>query len=389
MVDLRKRIIYILLLFVFILCGNIYVTAADIPSDISAKAAVLMVADTHEILFAKNENEKLSMASTTKIMTALLAIESGRLDEEICVSDEMVRVEGTSIGLLSGDSISVEELVYGMLLESGNDAANVTAHVISGGKSEFSSLMNDKARAIGMNNTNFVTPSGLDDDNHYSTAYDMALLGCYAINNSKFCEICSAETAFVDYGNPPYRRCLTNHNKLLKSYDGVFGIKTGFTKKSGRCLVSAVEKNGIKLVCVTLNAPNDWNDHIKLFDYGFENIKAINIDADCVMEYDVNIVDSNISKIQCSLAYNPVLYGVENIGEYKKEILLTHFLYPPVVKGDVVGNVNYYDISGNMVLSIPIIAKDNIYSSSKENSIKAKNSFFENIMKLLAGEKND
>ena len=192
-----------------------------------------MLADTREVLYAENENEQLSMASTTKIMTSLLALESGLWEQQIKVTSDMVAAEGTSIGLLPDDLISVRTLISGMLLESGNDAANVTAYAVAGGQAQFLELMNQKAAEIGMKNTHFDSVSGLDTDSHYSTAYDMALLTAYALENPKFRSICSEKSERVYYGNPPYARTLYNHNRLLSSYEGAIGVKPGFTKQSG------------------------------------------------------------------------------------------------------------------------------------------------------------
>ena len=228
---------------------------AEPKLDLSAKSAILMVADTSEILYEKNAHERLPMASTTKIMTSLIALQSDYLQKEIVVSSDMILVEGTSMGLLENDRVTLKALVYGMMLKSGNDAANAVALTNSDSISEFTRLMNEKAKELNMYNTNFETPSGLDSKNHYSTAYDMARLSCEAIKNPLFAYICSAKEKALYYGNPPYRRTLKSHNRLLWDYDGADGIKTGFTKKSGRCLVSSVTRNGVKLIAVTLNAP--------------------------------------------------------------------------------------------------------------------------------------
>ena len=182
---------------------------------VSAGGAVIINGQSGEILWEQNCRKELSMASTTKIMTALLLCESGELDREITVTEEMVTVEGSSMGLLPGDKVTYRGLLYGMMLASGNDAANTVAIALGGDAATFSEMMNAKAAEIGMKNTNFVTPSGLDSASHYSTAYDMALLARYALENADFREACSSQYATLFYGNPPYRRTLKNHNKLL------------------------------------------------------------------------------------------------------------------------------------------------------------------------------
>ena len=246
----------------------------------SAKAFCVMCADTGEVLASSNAHLRLSMASTTKIMTALILAELNTLDKEIVTTKEMVTVEGSSMGLLEGDSISYYELLVGMLLASGNDAANTTAIAVSGSVEAFAKLMNKRANEIGMKNTNFVTPSGLDDDEHYSTAFDMSLLACEALKNDTIRNIVSQKKITISYGNPPYQRTLYNHNKLLGSYEYCIGVKTGFTKKSGRCLVSAAEMDNCRVVAVTLNNPNDWSDHEALLDYGLSELKLHDITAD-------------------------------------------------------------------------------------------------------------
>lgn len=320
---------------------------------LSAQASVVIESSSGRVIYGNNQDKKLSMASTTKIMTSLLALENCELDIEFCVTDEMVRVEGTSMGLVGGDYVTMRAIVYGMLLQSGNDAANVAAYMMSGSISQFSKLMNERADKIGMKNTNFVTPSGLDADEHYSTAYDMALLGAEAIKNEAFAEICSSKTARVSYGNPAYLRTLSNHNKFLSQYEGAFGIKTGFTKKSGRCLVTAVERNGITLVAVTLNAPDDWNDHAKLYDYAFSRVELCNLDDD-FSGIMLDVIGSDCSSKDIEVLSKPtaVLFEGE-LKKVKRKILLKKFEYAPVEKGSVVGVARYY-LDGELICEVPI-----------------------------------
>lgn len=338
--------------------------AAEPPKDISAKAYVLMAADTREVLCAYNEDEKLPMASTTKIMTSLIALEQGIPEQQIKVSSDMVAVEGTSIGLLPDDLITVRTLVYGMLLESGNDAANVTAYAVAGGQTQFLDLMNQKAKEIGMFNTCFETVSGLDSENHYSTAYDMALLGSYAIQNPEFLKICSTKTARVSYGNPPYARTFENHNKMLSYYDGAIGIKTGFTKKSGRCLVSAATRNGVTLVAVTLNAPNDWSDHQKLFDYGFSVISLRDLSEE-TKNISVKVVGGDCAEVAVQLSQQAVIPLVDTNVQIITQVYLQPFLYAPIAAGDCVGTV-VYSIDGKTVCSRSLVAADSVAAVTVE-----------------------
>ncbi len=320
---------------------------------VSAQSAVLMCANSGEVLFEKNAHKRMSMASTTKIMTSLLALEAGIPETEVTVTKEMVAVEGTSMGLMAGDSVSLRELVYGMLLQSGNDAANTVAYVIGGSPEGFAKLMNERAAEIGMENTNFVTASGLDDENHYSTAYDMALLACESIENPEFAAICSRKTAKLTYGNPPYARTLTNHNRLLWKYSDTIGIKTGFTKKSGRCLVSAAERGGIVLVAVTLNAPSDWNDHISMFEYGFSQCEAVSMGCD-LSNARLKVVGGEAQAAAVRLSYQPVWLKGEDC---RVSIKIKPFEYAPVNAGEIVGTAVFF--SGNKIIDeVPIEAAE-------------------------------
>ena len=323
---------------------------------VSAESAVLMCADNGEILFSRNADRQLSMASTTKIMTSLIALESAVPEKEIVVTKEMVSVEGTSMGLVPGDSVSMKELVYGMLLQSGNDAANTVAYVLGGGQEGFATLMNERAAEIGMKNTNFVTASGLDDENHYSTAFDMSLLACECIDNPEFLDICSQKKVKLTYGNPPYARTLTNHNKLLWKYSDTIGIKTGFTKKSGRCLVSAAKRNGVTLVAVTLNAPDDWNDHISMFEYGFSKCKGALLSCD-FSNISVKVTGGEDESVPVKLAYNPEWISSEKCG---CRVMLKAFEYAPIPENTSVGTAVFYSEHG-VIDEVPILTADSVF----------------------------
>lgn len=352
------------------LCFN---TKALEAPHVSAECAALMCVQTGELIFEKNANEKHSMASTTKIMTSLLAIEEYTPGRAIKVTESMLNVEGTSMGLLPGDTVTLEGLVYGMLLQSGNDAANVTAISLGGSVEKFAVMMNNRAKEIGMNNTNFVTPSGLDDQNHYSTAYDMALLGCEAVKNTEFLYICSQKSASVNYGNPPYRRTLTNHNRLLSSYDGAIGIKTGFTKKSGRCLVSCAKRGSVTLVAVTLNAPDDWQDHREMLDYGF----SVTESTDGVFTTDgLTLPVVGGVKKDVSLSCEKVSLAGKTDG-IKSVYLSQHFLYAPVKKGQVVGHVQW--LRGSTVIATASVTANEEILAHTTSKQETKQSFFMKI----------
>lgn len=349
---MHKRLITILIL-ISVFSFSVY--SAEEPA-LSAHSAVLINADTKEIIYAKNAYDERSMASTTKIMTGILAIESGRLSDTVTVGK--IQTEGSSIGLKEGFKLTLESLTYGMMLESGNDAAEVVAEFLSGSEAKFSALMNDKAYEIGMTSTNFVTASGLDSGEHYSTAYDMALLGAYAIKNPVFREICSSKKKSVRFIEPEISVTFSNHNKLLSWCDGVFGIKTGFTKKSGRCLVTACERAGITLVAVTLNAGDDWNDHMKLYDYGFSvlNVSEVYIRLpDCIKVYG-----GTKNVISVKLESNPVPVAVKDSeGTLTQKIYLPEFVYAPIKPGEIIGRADLYK-NGRLVSGYHIKASEGV-----------------------------
>ena len=263
-----KKLLSVLTLVVMIICVMPLKTQA-----LSAASAVVIGGDTGEIIYSYNANTRLSMASTTKIMTGLILCERGNLDREIIVTAPMVAVEGSSMGLRAGDKISLRDLLYGLMLASGNDAANAIAIALGGTIEGFADMMNEKAAELGLKNTHFVTPSGLDADGHYTTAYELALIAKCALENEEFAKAVSTKNITLSYGTGQHY--LSNHNRLLSSVDGVVGVKTGYTKKSGRCLVTAYKNDGKFIICVTLNDPNDWADHKALINIGVSAIEDV------------------------------------------------------------------------------------------------------------------
>lgn len=355
---------------------SLCIKANAVELSLSAKSAILINALTNEVVYEKNAYEKRGMASTTKIMTALLTIERGNLHKTYVAKDEDVRIEGTSIGLKEGDRITLETLVQGMLLESGNDAANVSARVIGKSRKKFVSLMNQKAKEIGMEDTQFKNPSGLTEEGHFSTAYDMALLGSFAIKNKQFRDICSLSSIRVSYGNPEYQRTFKNHNKLLNSVEGAFGIKTGFTKASGRCLVSAAERDGVTLVAVTLSAPDDWNDHKKLFEYGFEKVKIYEMGFD-TEKIELDVVGSDNKKIGVKLKNKLTYTAIDEEMNPETVVLCDKFLYSGVKKGDRVGCVKVFSENGKYLCESDLVSTENAPMNFTEKEKEM--SFFDKI----------
>jgi D-alanyl-D-alanine carboxypeptidase/D-alanyl-D-alanine carboxypeptidase (penicillin-binding protein 5/6) len=228
-----------------------------------------MDADSGRVLYEQNADEPRLIASITKLMTALVALESGhRLDEMVTIQPEWAGAEGSSLYLQAGEQVTLETLLYGMLLRSGNDAALSVAGYCGGDVPRFVAQMNRKAEELGMTNSHFANPNGLNAEGHYSTAYDMALLARACLRNEDLARMVATKS--ITLGT----RTFTNHNKLLWRYEGCIGLKTGFTEKAGRTLVSAARREGLTLICVTLNAPNDWADHAALLDEGFANYQV-------------------------------------------------------------------------------------------------------------------
>lgn len=345
---------------------SIPIKAAEVS--VSAKAAVVINADTKEVLYSKNAHSRLSMASTTKIMTALLLAEQNTPNKWLITTKEMVTVEGSSMGLKAGDTVTYYSLLVGMLLSSGNDAANTTAFALVGSTEKFAEMMNNRAKQIGMDNTNFVTPSGLDDDEHYSTAFDMALLAAEALKNETFKEVASSSKITVRYGNPPYNRTLYNHNRLLNEYEYCIGVKTGFTKKSGRCLVSAAEKDGCRVVAVTLNDPDDWSDHKKLLDFGLSKVSREEITYN-LNKTNISVVGGNKDSVR--IATDRVFYTKTNgtNSSITTKVNMFPFIYADAPKGMVIGSVKYY-YGDVLITEKPIKILDNcLYTSPDDKSL--------------------
>lgn len=321
------------LISVLIAALSVFSFKTSALSDTSA-SSVLINADTLEIIYSNKPYVKRSMASTTKIMTGILLAESGRLDEDIECTSAMVTVEGSAMGLKAGDIISGRDLLYGLMLMSGNDAANVAAYFLAGSTENFAIIMNEKAKMLGLNDTNFVTPSGLDAEEHYTTAFDLAKLTAYALMNDEFRKACSSYTAKVYFGNPKIRYTIKNHNRLLNEYEGCIGVKTGFTKKSGRCLVSAAERDGKRIIAVTLNDPNDWRDHKSMLDYGFVSLKPISFGDD---PQKIKVIGGESDFVEIDFQDIDICSTENNKSNFKFELDIPDYLVAPVIEGQKIG----------------------------------------------------
>lgn len=328
------------------------------------KSAVLIDKESCRVLFELNKDEPLPMASTTKIMTALITLEEENTDDYFTVDEKAITVEGSSMGLKKGDKASLRILAAGMLLASGNDAANAAAVKISGSTESFVKLMNERAKEMGLESTSFETPSGLDGEKHFSTAYDMAILAKNALENPDFAAICGEKTYAAEYGNPPYRRRITNHNKLLSTLEGATGVKTGFTKKAGRCLVSSAEREGVSLICVTLGCPDDWNYHKELYEEYFKKLKAVS--AAEGMETKVSVCGGeSVSVAAKALPVSLSLF----VGEEPESVFsIPPFVFAPVEKGDILGKVIFY-LDGKAIGETPLTAKESVPVLNRKDGI--------------------
>ncbi len=308
---------------------------------VSAESAILIEASSGEIIYEKNAHNRMSMASTTKIMTALVALENGDLSTAVKVNENACGVEGSSIYLASGEELTLEELLYALMLESANDAAAAIAYEIAGGIDEFSDMMNCTAARLGLSDTHFTNPHGLDNADHYTTAADLAKLTAYALKNEKFREIVATKKRSIPLGNGEGTRVLVNHNRLLRISDDVIGVKTGFTKHSGRCLVSAAERDGVCVIAVTLNAPSDWNDHLALHDLGFSEFTVFTLaDAE---EFTVKIPCAGTECGYITVTNRDSLNICARVGtQFTHTVEADRLIIPPVESGAQFGRVVFY-----------------------------------------------
>ncbi len=368
----------LLVFFLFSIVINTYPTEVEAIS-----AASYCVIETHSghILYESNARTRRGMASTTKIMTAIVALESGKTDEYATVSQDASRTEGSSLYLKAGEKMRVYDLVCGLMLNSGNDAAVVLAEHIGGDVKGFVNLMNEKASALGLTDTHFVNANGLSDDMHYTTAYDLARITAYALQNPSFREIVSMQkkTVATTEGRCIY---LSNHNKLLRTLDGCDGVKTGFTKATGRCLVSSVTRNSLQTVCVTLHAPDDWDDHSKLHNRAHSEYALIPLVENGAACGVVNIKDGATESVEGILAESVNI--VQQTGAVPNKKIETKFeqnLTAPVLRGEKIGEAIVY-ADGTAYKRVDIIANRTVEKLCKLSYWDAFHILFEAVFCL-------
>jgi D-alanyl-D-alanine carboxypeptidase len=332
---------------------------------ISAQSAIVVDASTGRVLYEKNGFTPMAMASTTKIMTAVVAIENMPLDTKIKIPAEAVGIEGSSIYLCKDEILTLEELLYALLLASANDAATAIAIAVGGSVENFADMMNETAKRLGLRNTHFENPHGLDGESHYTTAEDLARLAAYALTLPTFRQITSTYKKSISFDNKENGRLVVNHNKLLRSYEGAIGVKTGFTKKSGRCLVSAAERNGVTLIAVTLNAPDDWRDHTILLDYGFENYEAVTLGDFCI---DMPLISGKKMAVCCSAKGTVTVLLPKKRGEIVSRVEMYPFVYAPVDKDEKLGEIVYY-LDCKEIARIDVVSNETIELSSQKYTV--------------------
>lgn len=311
--------------------------AEDSAPSLSAKSAVLIEAQSGSIVYGRNETLRLPMASTTKIMTALVALELAAPDTEITVDARAVGVEGSSIYLTEGEALTLEQLLYALLLESANDAAVAIAIGLCGNEETFVAAMNAKANALGLRSTHFENPHGLDGEEHYTTAYELAMIARTMLENSLLRTIVSTRKTTIPHAGTDGVRLLVNHNKLLRLYDGCIGVKTGFTKKSGRCLVSAAERDGVTLIAVTICAPDDWNDHSALFDYGFTRFASVTLCQAGELSHSMPLTGGIEGSVTLCNTEELRLTLPVGHGRITHTVEADRFAYAPVRAGEILG----------------------------------------------------
>ena len=337
----KKCILFFMFLFLIISFKPYNVSANSVS--ISATTAVLIDQDTGQVLYDKKMHIKRPPASTTKILTAITAIEEADVDDIVKVSRKAAYQEGSSIYLEPGEEITLKELLYGIMLASGNDAAVAIAEHVSDSVDNFAELMNQKAREMGAQNSNFLNPNGLPQSGHYSTAYDLAVIMRYAMNNDLFAKITGTKHKTITWADHDWGRGLRNHNKMLWSYSAATGGKTGYTRAAGRCLVTSAAKGNRRLIAVVLNCPNDWMEIKRLLEYGFSNFKKVKAVRAGETIYKIP-VDKSLEKELVLITEDKIDIVIPEGDKVKvkKEIIINPELDLPIKKDKKIGELVIY-----------------------------------------------
>lgn len=334
-------------------------------SQTAAESHVLMDADSFALLSSANPDLALPMASTTKIMTCLIALEQMDPSDTISVSEQAVGIEGSSVYLCGGEELTLHDLLYALMLESANDAAVAIALAVADQVGAFVDLMNEKAAELGMQNTHFTNPHGLPQEDHFSSARDLAILMREAMRNEIFCEITGTVTKSIPAPGGK-TRFLSNHNKLLRSYEGCIGGKTGFTKEAGRCLVTACERNGKRLICVTLGDPDDWKDHQLLYEYGYSLYVERTLATQGSLQREILTVGADVSS--CRLVNrDSFVYPIRTEDTLRVVYELPSFVYAPATTETTIGYAVYV-LNETEIARLPLYLEEELSVRSKKLS---------------------
>ncbi|MGI6093151.1 MAG: D-alanyl-D-alanine carboxypeptidase [Veillonellaceae bacterium] len=358
----KYKLFYILLLF-FMVPMQV-MAAPSKPPEVTAKSAIVIEANTGKVLYAKESEQRRYPASTTKIMTLIVALEHGNLEDIVTTSANAASTEGSSLWLTEGEQLKLKDMLYGIMLVSGNDATVAVAEHISGSLPKFARLMTEKAHAIGATSTSFTNSSGLPDPNHYSTAHDLAKITAYGYKNPMFTQIVGSKSKIIPWPGKDYDRELFNENRMLWLYEGANGVKTGYTEAAGRCLVSAANKNGIQLITVVLDSDHMWEDSIALLDYGFDNISPEIIFNKGEILKTIKVTNGKSGSVKLlvnSKIVAPISETDKN--EFRTEIEAPAKVEAPIKAGQTLGTVKliYKDIE---VETADLVAAESIEKKS-------------------------
>lgn len=369
---MKNKIKIITFVFIF----SLFTVVTYAAPDISAYSAVVMELKSGRVLYEKNPNDRKYMASTTKIMTALIAIEKGDLNKKAKISPQSTRIEGSSIYLEPNEEILLKDLLYGLMLRSGNDSADAIARYIGGDKEKFIAMMNTRAKELGAKNTNFMNPHGLHDSNHYTTAYDLALIAREAMKNKTFKQIVGTKLWVAARGEGSYNY-FYNKNKVLSQYKGGTGVKTGYTKIAGRCLVSASERNGMELICVVLDDPNWFNDSYSLMDDVYKEYILTKIVDKGTPLKTVSVTNGEKDHTNI-IAKEDVVFPIKGseLNHFTLQYDLGKNIQAPISRETKVGTLKVY-LNNQLVDTVDLVTREDI--ESKDHSIIKKiQAFFYN-----------
>lgn len=354
---MKKIIIILCILVTMLLCP------VCIQAEVTAWGYCMIDGHTGRVLYEKNADIPHEIASITKILTAICALEHSEPSEIVTVSQNASGTEGSSCWLEVGEQLTMEEMLYGLLLASGNDAAVAIAEHISGNMSDFVLLMNETAQRLGAHQSQFKNPHGLDEEGHYSSCFDMAIITKYAMTFPLFRTIVATQRKNIPWQDKQWDRTLNNHNKFLSMYPNVIGVKTGYTDKAGRTLVTAVEKDDIFLILVTIAAPDDWNDHKKLYDLAFSEYSMQPVPVNQKGTVPVVFGKEKICSYSVEESFKALLKEGEAKNQFSFQANLPDKIHAPIQKGEVIGRMDVF-CKGELIDSLSVIADQSVEEST-------------------------